>query len=44
MKESELILIPKKVVAVDCSKHRTLSIISQGAKIVWKVLEERLKA
>ena len=43
MKESEFIVIPKKNGAVDCSKHRTISIMSQLAKILLKVLDERLK-
>ena len=43
MQESEFIVIPKKAGAVDCSKHRTISIMSQVAKIVLKVLDERLK-
>ena len=32
MQESEFIVIPKKVGAVDCEKHRTISITSQVAK------------
>ena len=43
MKESEFIVIPKKVGAIDCGKHRTISIMSQVAKIVVKVIGERLK-
>ena len=43
MKESEFIVIPKKVGAVECNKHRTISIMSQIAKIVLKVIDERLK-
>ena len=37
MKESEFLVIPKKNGAVECSKHRTISIMSQVAKIVLKV-------
>ena len=44
MKESEFIVIPKKEGAVDCGKYRTISIMSQVAKIVLKVLDERLKS
>ena len=44
MKESEFIVIPKKMGAVDCSKHRTICIMSQVAKIILKVIDERLKA
>ena len=44
MKNSEFIVIPKKVGAVDCSKLRQIIIMSQRAKIVMKVLDERLKA
>ena len=44
MRESEFIVIPKKVVAVDCEKHRTISITSQVAKIILKVIDERLKS
>ena len=43
MKESEFLVIPKKNSAVEFSKHRTISIMSQVAKIVLKVLDERLK-
>ena len=43
MKESEFIVIPKKEGAVDCSKFRTISIMSQVSKIVLKVIDERLK-
>ena len=43
-KESELIVIPEKEGAVDCSKHRKISIMSQKGKIVLKVLDESLKA
>ena len=43
MKESEFLVIPKKSGAVECEKHRTISIMSQVAKIVLKVLDRRLK-
>ena len=43
MKESEFIVIPKMDGAVECSKHRTISIMSQMRKIVLKVLNERLE-
>ena len=42
MKESEFIVIPKKAGAVECSKHRTISIMSQMGKIILKVLNDRL--
>ena len=32
------------MVAVDCSKHRTISIMSKGANIILKELDERLIA
>ena len=35
--------IDSEVGVVDCSKHRTISIMSQVAKIVLKVIDERLK-
>ena len=44
MQESEFIVISKKVGAVDSEKHRTISITSQVAKIVLKVIDERLKS
>ena len=44
MQESEFIVIPKKVGTVDCEKNRTISITSQVAKIVLKVIDERLKS
>ena len=44
MKESEFIVIHKNLGAIDCGKHRTISIMSQVAKIVLKVIGERLKA
>ena len=42
-KDSDFIVTPKKVGVVKCNKHRTISIISQVAKIVLKVIDERLK-
>ena len=44
MKESEFLVIPKKSGAIECEKHRTISIMSQVAKIVLKVLGARLKS
>ena len=38
LKESEFTVIPKKIGAVGCSKHWTISIMSQISKIVLKVL------
>ena len=43
MEESEFIVIPKKEGAVECDNHRTISIMNQVAKIVLKVINERLK-
>lgn len=43
MKESGFIVIPEKEGAVECGKHRTSSIVSQVAKIVLRVTDERLK-
>ena len=43
MKESEFIVIPKKEGAVECSKHRTITIMSKIGKIILKVLTDRLK-
>ena len=43
MKEFEFIVIPKKDRAVECSKHKTVSIMSQIGKIILKVLNERLE-
>ena len=43
MKKSEFIVIPMKVGAVDCTKHRTICIMSLVAKIIPKVIDERLK-
>ena len=43
MKESEFIVIPKKKGAVECSKHRRISILSHIGKIKPKVLNGRLK-
>ncbi|XP_063885526.1 uncharacterized protein LOC135113837 [Scylla paramamosain] len=43
MEESEFIVIPKKEGAVECDKHRTISIMNQVAKIVLRVIDESLK-
>ena len=43
MKESEFIVIPKKRITVECSKHTTISIMRKIEKIILKVLNERLK-
>ena len=42
MEESEFIVIPKKEGAVECGKHQTISIMSQLAKIVLRVIDDRL--
>jgi len=44
MEESELIVIPKKEGATECGKHRTISIMSQMAKVILKVIDNRLKS
>ena len=41
-KESEFIVILKKEGVIDCSKYRTIPNMSQVAKIVLKVIDERL--
>ena len=38
------ITIPKKAGAIECNKHRTISIISQIMKIILKVILERIRA
>ena len=43
MKEAELIIIPKQEGAMNCNKHRTISIVSQVVKIVLKVVGQKLK-
>ena len=43
IKESEFIIIPRKEGAVDCSRHRTISIMSLMSKIILKMNNERLK-
>ena len=44
MKESEFIVIPKRVGAVGCNKHRTISNMSQITKVVLRFLGARLKS
>ena len=41
--ESEFIVLPIKEGATECSKHRTISIMSQLAKVILKVMDNRLK-
>ena len=43
MEESEFIVLPKKDGATECGKHRTTSIMSQVAKVILKVTDNRLK-
>lgn len=43
MEEAEFIVIPKMEGTVDCENHRAISIMSQVAKIVLKVIDERLR-
>ena len=42
MKESGFIVIPKKEGAVECSRHRTISIMSHMSRIILKIINERL--
>ena len=43
MRESVFVTIPKKPGAVECEKHRTISVMSQIGKVVLRVLRARLK-
>ena len=43
MEESVFVVLPKKERATECGKHRTISIISQVAKVILKVMDNRLK-
>ena len=43
MRESTFIVIPKKAGTADCSKHRTISIMSQVTKIILKVILNRIR-
>jgi hypothetical protein len=43
-KETVMIPLRKKPNATECSDHRTISLISHAAKILLKVLKERLEA
>ena len=43
MRESVFVTIPKKQGAIDCEKHRTISIMSQIGKVVLRVIRTRLK-
>ena len=43
MKESELFVILKNEGAVDYSRHRNISIMSQMSNIILKVFNERFK-
>ena len=43
MKESEVIINPKKNETVDCSTHKAISVMSQIAITLLKVIDERLK-
>ncbi len=44
MRMSEFVAIPKKVCTLECSKHRTISIVSQLGKIVLRVILARIRA
>ena len=43
MKKSTFIVIPKKAGTTDCSKHRTISIMSQVGKIILRVIMNRIR-
>ena len=43
MRESVFVTIPKKPGAIDCEKHRTISVMSQIGKVVLRVIRTRLK-
>ena len=43
MREAKSIVIPKKKGTLECEKHRTISIISQVAKIILRVIRNRIK-
>ena len=43
MKESEFIMIPKKVEEVKCNNHKTIKVMNQAAKIVLKAIDEKLE-
>ena len=43
MEESDFIVLPKKEGATECGKHRTISIMSQVAKVILKVMDNRLQ-
>ena len=43
IKKTEFIVISRKEGAIECKKHRTISIMSQVAKIVLKLVGLRLK-
>ena len=42
-KRSVFILIPKKVNAKECSKYRTIALISHTGKVMLKILQTRLQ-
>ena len=42
-KRSVFIPIPKKVNAKECSKHRTIALISHASKVMLKILQVRLQ-
>ena len=43
MEESEFIVLPKKEGATECGEHRTISLVGQVAKVILKVMDNRLK-
>ena len=43
MQESSFIAIPKKEGTIECDKHRTLSILSQIAKLVLRIIMIRIR-
>ena len=42
-KRSVIITIPKKGNAKECSKYRTIALISHGSKVMLKILQGRLQ-
>ena len=44
MREAKFIVIPKKKGTLECEKHRTISIISQVAKIILRVIRNRINS
>ena len=43
MRESVFVAIPKKSGALECSKHRTINIMSELGKVLFRVVMNRLR-